>query len=83
MWSTYRCTCTCRIWTSADLESTTAPVPSGFELGYARVSTTKQSLERQLDALNALGIPDERLFVDKKTGATTSRRCSPTPGPAT
>ena len=51
----------------------TASAPSGFELGYARVSTTKQSLERQLDALNALGIPDERVFVDKKTGATTER----------
>jgi len=55
------------------MESTTAPAPSGFELGYARVSTTKQSLERQLDALNTLGIPGERLFVDKKTGATTER----------
>jgi DNA invertase Pin-like site-specific DNA recombinase len=49
------------------------PVPSGFELGYARVSTTKQSLERQLDALSAQGIPDDRIFVDKKTGATTDR----------
>ncbi|HEV3379688.1 MAG TPA: recombinase family protein [Trebonia sp.] len=49
------------------------PVPSGFELGYARVSTTKQSLERQLDALAGQGIPDERVFVDKKTGATTDR----------
>lgn len=50
-----------------------APSQSGFELGYARVSTTRQSLERQLDALNALGIPDGRLFVDKKTGTTTER----------
>lgn len=55
------------------MESSTAPAQAGFELGYARVSTTKQSLERQLDALNALGIPDERLFVDKKTGATAER----------
>ena len=47
--------------------------PSGFELGYARVSTTKQSLDRQLDALAAQGIPDDRIFVDKKTGATTDR----------
>jgi DNA invertase Pin-like site-specific DNA recombinase len=45
----------------------------GLELGYARVSTTKQSLERQLDALDATGIPDERIYVDKKTGATADR----------
>jgi len=49
------------------------PAPSGLELGYARVSTTRQSLERQLDALSAQGIPDERIYVDKKTGATTDR----------
>jgi DNA invertase Pin-like site-specific DNA recombinase len=42
-------------------------------LGYARVSTTKQSLERQLDALSAQGIPTGRIYVDKKTGATTDR----------
>lgn len=46
---------------------------AGLELGYARVSTTRQHLERQLDALSAAGIPDERVFVDKKTGATVDR----------
>jgi DNA invertase Pin-like site-specific DNA recombinase len=45
----------------------------GLELGYARVSTTKQSLERQLDALAAVGLPDERIYIDKKTGATIER----------
>ncbi|WP_433232223.1 recombinase family protein [Actinomadura formosensis] len=45
----------------------------GTELGYARVSTTKQSLERQLDALAAAGIPTERVYVDKKTGTSTDR----------
>ena len=45
----------------------------GLDLGYARVSTTKQSLERQLDALNAGGIPDERTWADNKTGATVDR----------
>jgi DNA invertase Pin-like site-specific DNA recombinase len=45
----------------------------GLELGYARVSTTKQSLDRQLDALAAAGIPDERIYVDKKTGTTVDR----------
>ncbi|MEU5941009.1 recombinase family protein [Micromonospora sp. NPDC047548] len=30
-------------------------------------------LERQLDALSAAGIPDERIHTDKKTGATVDR----------
>jgi DNA invertase Pin-like site-specific DNA recombinase len=47
--------------------------PRGLDLGYARVSTTKQSLDRQLDALAAAGIPDERIFTDKKTGSTVDR----------
>jgi DNA invertase Pin-like site-specific DNA recombinase len=46
---------------------------SGLDLGYARVSTTKQSLERQLDALGAAGIPAERIYTDKKTGTTINR----------
>ena len=45
----------------------------GLDLAYCRVSTTKQSLERQLDAVTAAGIPDERIFTDKKTGATIDR----------
>jgi DNA invertase Pin-like site-specific DNA recombinase len=45
----------------------------GLELAYARVSTTKQSLERQLDALGAAGIPGERIYVDKKSGTTVER----------
>ncbi|MEU3077706.1 recombinase family protein [Streptomyces laurentii] len=45
----------------------------GLELAYARVSTTKQSLERQLDALGAAGIPESRTYVDKKSGATVER----------
>jgi len=59
--------------TIGGMGNSTVPAPSGFELGYARVSTTKQSLERQLDALAVQGIPDERIFVDKKTGATFDR----------
>ncbi|MCX4470474.1 recombinase family protein [Micromonospora sp. NBC_01655] len=46
---------------------------AGLELGYARVSTTKQHLDRQIDALNKAGIPDERLYVDKRTGSTVER----------
>lgn len=49
------------------------PTPHGVELGYARVSTTRQSLDRQLDALGKAGIPDDWIYVDKKTGATTDR----------
>jgi DNA invertase Pin-like site-specific DNA recombinase len=43
------------------------------DLGYARVSTAKQDLERQLDALRPLGIPDERIHLDKRSGATAAR----------
>lgn len=45
----------------------------GLELGYARVSTTKQSLARQLDALASAGIADDRIYVDKRTGSTVDR----------
>jgi DNA invertase Pin-like site-specific DNA recombinase len=45
----------------------------GIDLGYARVSTTKQSLERQLDALAAAGITTDQTFTDKKTGASIER----------
>ena len=44
-----------------------------MEIGYARVSTTRQDLERQIHALEAVGIAAERIFVDKKSGATTDR----------
>jgi len=53
---------------------TSAPHPAtGLELGYARVSTTSQHLDRQLDALNKAGIGDDRIYVDKKTGANVDR----------
>lgn len=32
-----------------------------------------KALQRQLAALNEAGIPDERLYVDKKTGGTVDR----------
>ncbi|MGE4427487.1 MAG: recombinase family protein [Solirubrobacteraceae bacterium] len=44
-----------------------------MDLGYARVSTVKQDLERQIDALEQAGIPRDRIYVDKKSGATTDR----------
>ena len=47
--------------------------PHGLDLGYARVSTTKQDLTRQLAALTDAGIPDDRIWTDKKTGASIER----------
>lgn len=59
----------------------------GVDLGYARVPTAKQDLDRQLHALAEVGIPAERTFVDKKSGSTTDRpgcvRCSATPATGT
>ncbi|WP_083880603.1 recombinase family protein [Nocardia araoensis] len=48
----------------------------GWDLGYARVSSAEQSLDRQLAALADAGIPHPRIYVDEKTGATVDR-----PGP--
>lgn len=44
-----------------------------MELGYARVSTAKQDLDRQIDALRREGIDVERIYVDKKSGSTVDR----------
>lgn len=44
-----------------------------MDIGYARVSTVKQDLTRQLDALAAAGIAPELIHVDKKSGATRTR----------
>jgi DNA invertase Pin-like site-specific DNA recombinase len=43
------------------------------DLGYARVSTVKQDLDRQLDALAKVGIAPERIYVDKRSGASADR----------
>jgi len=44
-----------------------------MEIGYARVSTAKQDLDRQIDALTTAGVPPERIYLDKKSGATLDR----------
>jgi len=43
------------------------------ELGYARESTAKQDLERQIDALTAVGIAPQRIYLDNKSGAAVDR----------
>lgn len=44
---------------------------TGHVLGYARVSTEKQNLDRQLDTLNAEGV--DRIFTDKMSGKRNDR----------
>lgn len=44
-----------------------------MNIGFARVSTTKQHLARQLDDLAAAGIEAQHIYVDEKSGTTTNR----------
>lgn len=44
-----------------------------MDIGYGRVSTTDQHPEAQHDALEAAGIDEENIFIDKASGKLTSR----------
>src|SRR6195952_1682083 len=46
----------------------TAPVATGTQLGYTRVSTAHQSLDQQMDALTAPGVDAIRVYTDKLSG---------------
>jgi DNA invertase Pin-like site-specific DNA recombinase len=48
---------------------------SGLLIGYARVSTDAQDLTAQRDALAALGVPPDRLYIDH--GLTGTHRDRP------
>jgi hypothetical protein len=45
-----------------------------MELGYAWVSTTKQDLDRQVDALTSIGIESAHIFYVTGEGAPTADR---------
>lgn len=47
--------------------------PTGYTFGYRRVSSVKQSYERQTKALHDAGIPEDRIFEDKMSGKHASR----------
>lgn len=42
-------------------------------IGYARVSTGRQTLDQQLDALTAAGVSPDRIYTDKLSGARDDR----------
>jgi DNA invertase Pin-like site-specific DNA recombinase len=52
------------------MTATAAPV-TGIQLGYARVSTGRQSLDAQTDALTAAGVDAARVYSDKLSGTST------------
>lgn len=51
--------------------STSTPVTTGTQLGYARVSTGHQSLDQQVDALTAVGVDAKRVYLDKLSGSSS------------
>lgn len=50
-----------------------AETTTSYTFGYRRVSSVKQSYERQTKALHDAGIPEDRIFEDKISGKYASR----------
>lgn len=46
---------------------------TGRYFGYVRVSTEEQNLNLQMDALQAAGVPEDRIYSDKKSGLSMDR----------
>ncbi|NKQ22714.1 recombinase family protein [Brevibacillus laterosporus] len=46
---------------------------AGVKLGYVRVSTKEQNLERQTKKMKELGVDDRLLFIDKQSGKDFDR----------
>ena len=42
--------------------------------GYIRVSSTDQNENRQIDAMGAMNIPKNQLFIEKKSGKDFNRK---------
>jgi DNA invertase Pin-like site-specific DNA recombinase len=57
--------------TPTELPGAEPAVLTRIKIGYARVSTGGQNLERQMDALNAAGC--RRIFAEKQSGRDTDR----------
>ena len=44
-----------------------------MKIGYARISTTEQNIERQINALKVQGIGERHVFIDKQSGKDFDR----------
>lgn len=55
------------------LSGTLSFMGTPFRVGYCRCSTDEQDVEIQTDQLLALGVPKERIFIDRGFSGTTRR----------
>lgn len=49
------------------------PEPTGYVIGYARVSTEDQNLRLQYDAITKYGVPEEQIYSDQASGTDAAR----------
>ncbi len=50
------------------------PEPTGFLVGYARVSTNEQNLDLQIEALTKAGVLPDNLHVEKRSATAKNRQ---------